>query len=77
MAAVQLRYPVPMTLILIAYALMLYYLITGQWFGSATAMTHQANVMMLVVWGYAFDRHENPPRPVVPASVDYDRSVVS
>ena len=56
----------------VAYALMLYYLVTGQWFGSAAGAAHQANVMMIVVWGFAFDRYENPPRPAVPQALSYD-----
>jgi hypothetical protein len=72
-AYVKLRYPTATTLMYVAYALMLYYLVSGQWFGSASGMAHQANVMMIVVWGFAFDRYENPPRASVPDTIQYDQ----
>ena len=51
---IEARFSPPMTAMLLAYGLMLYYLVTGQFFSVASASIHQLYVYLVLAYGIVF-----------------------
>jgi hypothetical protein len=72
---IEARFSPPMTAMFLAYGLMLFYMVTGQFFKGATAPVHQLYVYMVLAYGVAFHFAYADPlhRPsVAPVTFDSD-----